>query len=309
MAMSGKKKIASSKLTLGPLLFHWSTEKRRDFYYRVADEMDIDSVTIGEAVCSKREPFFIDQIEDVADRLRRAGKEVILSTLALITSPREIASVTGFAAANYLIEANDVSCIKALDGKPHIIGPYINVFNEGTKKFLSRHGAIRIALPVELSIAAIGTIAKATPTVATEVMVFGRQPLSVSMRCYHARAYGLHKDSCQFVCGLDCDGLVADTLDGEPLLAINGTHTMSHGYVVLLHELKQLQTLGVSHFRLSPQDTDMTNVATIYRHVLNQSCSPEEGLAKLRDQMPAISFINGYARAKAGLSWDDGAAA
>lgn len=307
--MSCKKKDNPGKLTLGPLLFHWPTEKRRDFYYRVADEMDVDSVTIGEAVCSKREPFFIDLIEEISGRLQRAGKEVVLSTLALITSPREIEAVAGYAAAGFLVEANDVSCIKVLKEKPHVIGPYINVFNEDTKKFLSRHGAIRIALPVELSITAIGAIAKTTPNIATEVMVFGRQPLSVSMRCYHARAYGLHKDSCQFVCGLDSDGLAADTIDGERLLTINGTQTMSHGYVVLLRELAQLRSLGVSHFRLSPQATDMASVATVYRQVLDQACTPEEGLTKLRALMPTVPFVNGYAKAKAGLLWDDGAVA
>ena len=45
-------------LTLGPLLFHWPAHKRRDFYLRIADEAPIDTVYLGEVVCSKREPFF-----------------------------------------------------------------------------------------------------------------------------------------------------------------------------------------------------------------------------------------------------------
>lgn len=306
--MIKKNAGTTSKLTLGPLLFHWSENKRRDFYFRVADEMDVDSVYLGEAVCSKREPFFINIIEEVIERLQRAGKEVVLSTLALVTSQREIEAIASYKAAGFLVEANDVACIKTLAGTPHIIGPYINVFNEGTRKFLCHQGAIRIALPVELSIEAIGIIAQKTPSIPTEVLVFGRQPLSVSMRCYHARAHGLHKDSCQFVCGLDSDGLPADTLDGQPLLTINGTQTMSHGYVVLLRELVQLLNLGINHFRLSPQNTDMISVATIYRQVLNQVYTPEEGIARLSALMPTIHFVNGYAQAKAGLLWDEPAA-
>ncbi len=128
-----------------------------------------------------------------------------------------------------MIEANDVASVKLLAGAPHIAGPFINVFNEATLDFLVRGGAVRVNTPVELSAAAVATLARHNP-VETETLVFGRQPLSISMRCYHARAYGLTKDACQFVCELDPDGLAADQLDGKPLLTVNGTLTMSHGY-------------------------------------------------------------------------------
>ncbi len=101
-----------------------------------------------------------------------------------------------------------------LAGAPHVAGPFINVFNEATLDFLVRGGAVRVNMPVELSAAAIATLARHNP-VETEALVFGRQPLSISMRCYHARAYGLTKDACQFVCELDPDGLDADQLDGK----------------------------------------------------------------------------------------------
>jgi hypothetical protein len=54
------------------------------------------------------------------------------------------------------------------------------------------------------------------------VQAFGRQPLSVAMRCYHARAHNRSKDHCQLVCGLDSNGLTADTIDGAEILTING---------------------------------------------------------------------------------------
>jgi len=65
-----------STLTLGPLFFHWKPERRRDFYFRIADEAPVDCVYLGEVVCSKREPFFKDDMPAIAERLRAAGKQV-----------------------------------------------------------------------------------------------------------------------------------------------------------------------------------------------------------------------------------------
>jgi len=40
--------------SLGPCLFNWKPEKLRDFYFRIADEADVDCVHLGEVVCFKR---------------------------------------------------------------------------------------------------------------------------------------------------------------------------------------------------------------------------------------------------------------
>src|SRR3954469_19533228 len=85
------------KLTLGPLLFHWTPEKRRDFYFRIADDAAIDCVYLGEVVCSKREPFFAPELDAIATRLAAAGKQVVRSTLALMTLDREVAEVPALA--------------------------------------------------------------------------------------------------------------------------------------------------------------------------------------------------------------------
>ena len=128
-----------------------------------------------------------------------------------------------------MIEANDVATIRRSPARRMSPARSSTYFNEATLDFLVRGGALRVNMPVELSAAAIATLARHNP-VETEALVFGRQGLSLSMRCYHARAYGLTKDACQFVCELDPDGLDADQLDGKPLLVVNGTQTMSHGY-------------------------------------------------------------------------------
>ncbi|MDD3289245.1 MAG: U32 family peptidase [Alphaproteobacteria bacterium] len=291
-----------SKLTLGPLLFNWEATKRRDFYFRIADEADVERVYLGEVVCSKREPLFASYMPEVAQRLKAAGKEVVLSTLSLVTTEKEMNSIRENCEAGYVIEANDVSCIKILEGRPFVIGPNINVFHEGTLEFLVKKGAVRLVMSMELAAPAMAILAGADKKVEKEVMVFGRQPLAISMRCYHARARGMHKDGCQFVCKDDPDGLPADTIDGQKLFTINGTQTMSHGYVVLLENLAELQKMGIDNFRLSPQDVDMVEVAKIYRKALDKKASLKESLKKLRDLTANVPFINGYINGREGMA-------
>ena len=164
-----------SKLSIGPVLFNWKPEVWRDFYFRIADEAPVDSVHLGEVVCSKRLPFFEKYIPEVAERLAAAGKEVVLSSLALVMTERERDGIRSLAeaAGDFLIEANDYSAAAALAGKPHVIGPLVNVYNEGTLGYVTRNGAIRVCLPPELSAATIAVLA-AEKQAEIEVMAFGR---------------------------------------------------------------------------------------------------------------------------------------
>lgn len=301
----------SSRITLGPLLFHWPEQKRRDFYFRIADEADIDTVYLGEVVCSKRDPFFEPYYEEVEERLAKAGKEVVRSTLALITTQREMQATRDICdMAKGMIEANDVASIEAINGKPFVIGPLVNVFNEGALAFLTQKGAKRLATLSELSLSAMKSLTEAAKKLGmeTEVPVFGRQHLSISMRCYHARAHGLHKDGCQYVCQTDPDGMPVQTLDGQDFIAVNGVQTLSHGYVALTQELGELQKAGVTHYRLSPHDADMAAVAQTFRAALNGATEPSETLNKLQALMPNVNFINGYAQGMKGMAWEETAA-
>jgi O2-independent ubiquinone biosynthesis protein UbiV len=304
---AGTAKSAKAQLTLGPLLYHWDAEKRRDFYFKIADEAPVDCVYLGEVICSKREPYFEEYFYPVADRLRSAGKQVVISTNALVTSSREMADIRKHASEDAVVEANDVACLQSLHGKPHVIGPFVNVFNEGAREFVLRNGAFRIVLPVEAPATSIKVLANTPAEI--EVMVFGRQTLSVAMRCYHARSHGLTKDSCQFVCGLDPNGLSATTVTGEDLLTISGTSTQSHGYVVLLDELEALRKMGVTHFRVSPQHMDMVAVTSIYRDVLDGKRTPKEAEAHLLQLSDDIPFVNGFYYAREGLTWTEHRAA
>ena len=292
-----------ARITLGPLLFHWPAHKRRDFYLRVADESPVDTVYLGEVVCSKRESTFEVRRDEVIARLSAAGKEVVLSTLALVTTAREVEQIGALAASGLAVEANDVACIQILAGRPFVVGPYINVFNEGARDFLVGRGATRIVLPVEMPATSLRAVAAHGGQTGIEVQAFGRQPLSVAMRCYHARAHNRTKDHCQLVCGLDADGLTAETIDGVEILTINGTQTLTHGHGVLLAELDSLRADGVTHFRLSPHDLDMVRVAALYREVLDGRREPGAALEVLRSMTGDAPFVNGFLHGREGLAW------
>lgn len=259
-----------AKLSLGPLLFNWDASTRRDFYFRIADEAPIDIVYLGEVVCSKRTPFFDPFVVEVAERLAAAGMEVVYSTLALLMSERETDALSQLVAeADLRVEANDVAAVRLLAGRPHVIGPFVNVYNEGTLCYLARRGATRIVLPAELPGANVAALARAAGAVELELQAFGRLPLALSARCYHARAHGVHKDGCQFVCGRDPDGLAVETLDGQSFLAVNGTQTLSFTVRSLLSEMPALQERGVAIFRLWPHSLDMVAIAQLFRSVLD----------------------------------------
>ncbi len=290
------------RLTLGPVLFNWAPEAWRDFHFRIADEAPVDRVIIGEVVCSKRSPFFADHLPAVAERLVAAGKEVVFASLALVTLERERRAIAELAAdRTVLMEANDVSALPMLAGRPHLIGPFVNVYNEATAQWLGARGARSICLPPELPGASIAAIA-AAGGVPVEVFAFGRVPLAISARCYHARVHGLHKDNCRFVCDQDPDGMDVETLDREPFLAVNGLQTLSHRCASLVGALPALRGMGVASLRLSPQHCDMVAVARVFRDVAVGRMETAAGREALAALYPFAPFSNGFLHGKAGMA-------
>lgn len=296
----------TAQLSLGPVLFNWKPEFWRDFYYRIADESPIARVYIGEVVCSKRTPFFEQLYPDVAERLMRAGKEIVFSTLAEVMIKRERKLTKSMCAlTDYLVEANDASALYHLRGKPHAIGPYINVYNEETLAVLTERGAVHVTLPFELPAQSIMRMASEASQhgITSEIMVYGRIPLALSARCYHARAHGRVKDNCQFVCEDDPDGMSLKTLDGKDFLVVNGVQTLSYGYLNLIQELPLLQSLGISYLRLSPQTQDMVAISCIFQDVLDGKKSPQEAQENLATLNIPVPFSNGFFHKKPGYVW------
>lgn len=291
------------RLTLGPIPFHWSAEKKLDFYARVADEAPIDTVYLGEVICSKRAPFFEQHYGDVADRLTRAGKTVVFSSLAEILVKRERNAMQAFVELeDFEVEINNAAGLLGINGRPHRIGQFLNVYNAETLSHFADRGATHVCLPVELPSVSAALIADTATRrgVGVEVQVFGRASLAVSARCYHARAHGRTKDNCQFVCEDDPDGMSLTTQDDQPFLRINGIQTMSHSYINLVEDLPAMIRMGITDFRLMPQDVDMVAVAKIFADTLSGRCTPQAASEDLDALDLDAPFSNGFWHGQAG---------
>src|SRR6476660_3037555 len=124
------------QLALGPVLYNWAPERWRDFYFRVADEAPVDVVSVGEIVCSKRSPFFAPYLPVVIERLRDAGKQVLVGSLILVSQRRERRQTGDLAAIeDVLIEVNDLTCLRSIAGRAHAVGPFVNIYNEASAAF------------------------------------------------------------------------------------------------------------------------------------------------------------------------------
>jgi len=286
------------ELTVGPLLFNWTADAFVDFYAKIADEAPVDRVVVGELVCSKRLPFYADRIPEVVARLESGGKTVVLGSLALPTLERERRAARELAEQTEReVEIDDLTLLNWMrPDKPFSVGPLVNVYNENTLAFLARRGARRFCLPPELPIASVEVLAKAARTLGAEVeaWAYGRVPLAISSRCYHARVHALTKDSCQFICANDPDGLSAKTMDGAEFLAINGVQTLSHVTAALIGDGDRLAAANVAGLRLSPHSGDFVAVTKAFADAAGGRISGEEGLARLREISPAAALSNGF---------------
>jgi len=292
-----------TRLTLGPIAYHWSADMRRDFYARIADEAPVDEVYLGEVICSKRAPFHEADLPATIERLERAGKTVILSSLAEVMLKRERKATENLAAMEAPeIEINNAAGLFARGRHPHRIGPFMNAYNEATIAWMAARGATHVCLPAEMPAPAIAVAAQAARDLGlgVEVQVFGRVSLAVSARCYHARAHGRTKDNCQFVCEEDADGMPLRTTDDRPILRINGIQTLSESYVDLLPETGRLVADGVTHLRLAPQAVDMVAVAQVFRGVLDKRTPVDEADARLARLSGDADLSNGFYHGAAG---------
>ncbi len=300
------------KLTLGPIAYHWSRDERRDFYARIADEAPVDEVYLGEVICSKRAPFHEADLPATIERLERAGKTVIVSSLAEVMLARERKATADLAGMDSPeIELNNAAGLFARERRPHRVGPFLNAYNEATIAWMAGQGATHVTLPVELPREAVAVAAQAARDLGlgVEMQVFGRAPLAVSARCYHARAHGRTKDNCQFVCENDPDGMPLSTRDDHPILRVNGIQTLSESYVDLLPEAGAIKAMGVTHLRLMPQAVDMVEVAWAFRDVLDGACDVVEADARLRVICGDTNLSNGFYFGTAGYRRIEGAAA
>jgi len=298
----------TAQLTLGPIQYNWAADDWRDFYFRVADETSVQTVYVGEVICSKRAPLYDKFIPDIYERLTDAGKTVVFSTLSEVTTDIDRRQVKKVATSEgFLIEANDVSALYQMAKGPHHIGPFMNCYNEEAVDVYAKGGATSICLNPEIPKSGVAALVNAaTPLgVDIEVQVYGRVSLALSARCYHARAHNRTKDSCLFVCDEDPDGMRLDTLEGEKFLTVNGIQTQSHSVLNLVEQMDELQEIGVKAFRISPQSKGTFGAINAFQQVLDDRISPAEALEMMRDDGVDAPFANGFYHQMPGYEWQD----
>lgn len=291
------------KLALGPVLYYWPREDLIAFYRRVAD-WPVDIVYLGETLCAKRRALSVDEWLDVAKSLEAAGKEVVLSTLALLEAESELATLRRICDnGRFVIEANDLAAVQlAGEDTQFVAGPGINIYNPRTVSFLAHYGLMRWVLPVELSRDSLAAMRPELPArIETEVLAFGRMPLSMSARCFTARSRNLTKDDCATCCIDYPDGRVLSTRDGEPFIALNGVQTLSARSYNLLGELEDMRELGVNVVRISPQSTDMERIVSVYAAALAGEIESDRAQAEIED-LAVGGVCNGYWHGAPGIA-------
>ncbi len=291
-------------LSLGPVQYYWSRDDLIAFYDRVA-ELPLDIVYLGETVCAKRRSLRLDDWLAIGDRLQAAGKQVVLSSLALIEAESELKTLRRLCAnGRFLVEANDMAAVNLLAGEGEFVaGPFVNIYNTHTLAALARLGLRRWVMPVELSRTTLAQMHAQRPDgVETEVFAYGRLPLALSARCFTARAHKLPKDDCQYRCLDYPDGMLLATQDDAGFLTLNGIQTQSAQTYCLLAELDDMRDLGVEVLRISPQSRHTLDIVQTFADVLRDGRDSDEAADELMRWMPT-GPCDGYWKGRPGLNW------
>jgi collagenase-like PrtC family protease len=291
--------MTQMKLSVGPLQYFWPRERALAFY-REAVQWPVDIIYIGERVCSKRRELGIADWISLAAELAESGKQIVLSSLALIEAESELGVLKRMIGEGACwIEANDLSAVQLCRERrvPFVGGPSLNVYNHHALTMLCEDGLRRWVPGVEQGHtliaelrAAIAASNQAMPEL--EVIAFGRLPLAYSARCFTARALDVAKDQCGFRCIDYPDGLALATREGKSFLRINGIQIQGDEITDLGPELPRLRKLGVDVLRLYPQADGMAEVVAHFDRARRASDAP-----------PRIGARNGYWYGEPGMAF------
>lgn len=285
---------------LGPVLWYWPTDTLEDFYQQAA-RSSADIIYLGEAVCSKRRATPYARWMALARDVASSGKQVVLSTLALLQSPSELKELQRYVEnGEFLIEANDIGTVNMAAERhlPFVAGPTLNVYNADTLQLLVKEGMTRWCMPVEMSRDWLLQLLAQCETrgirqqFEVELLGYGHLPLALSARCFTARSENRAKDDCETCCINYPTGRRVNSQEGQQVFVLNGIQTMSGYCYNLGNDLAGMRG-QVDCVRLSPQDT--STLAEIDRFRANENGQAPLMVAKGSD-------CNGYWRKLAGMT-------
>ncbi len=270
------------KLSLGPLQYFWPRAATFAFYRAVA-QWPVDIVYLGETVCSKRRELGFGDWLALADELADAGKEVVLSTLALVEAESELGTIRRqVGTGRFMVEANDLSAVQLCreNGVAFVGGPSLNVYNHRALAMLAEDGLRRWVPGAEQGRVLLQELRAAMeddglPMPELEMLAWGRLPLAYSARCFTARALDLPKDQCGFRCIEHPEGMPLSTREGEPFLTINGIQIQGAEVIDMAPLRDELAACGVGVLRISPQPQGTGEVVARFRRALDAAGTPQ----------------------------------
>ena len=287
------------KYALGPVLYYWPKIETEAFY-QAAKESEADIIYMGETVCTKRREMKVPNWLDLAKEIAKSGKQVVLSTLALLEAPSELIDLKQLVNnGDFLIEANDLAAINVAhdNNLPFVAGPAINCYNALTLKLLQKQGMVRWCMPVELSRDWLSNVLKQFDALKiernfeVEVFSYGYLPLAYSARCFTARSEDKPKDKCETCCIKYPVGREVFSQEQQKVFVLNGIQTQSGYCYNLGNNLKEMKGL-VDIVRISPLGIETLEVVKQFR-------ANEEGLNPLHIEHKRD--CNGYWNGIAGL--------
>ncbi|HGM7046770.1 TPA: U32 family peptidase, partial [Serratia marcescens] len=287
------------KYALGPVLYYWPKTDIAAFYQQAA-ESSADIIYLGESVCTKRREMKVSDWLALAREIAHSGKQVVISTLALLQAPSELNELKRYVEnGEFLLEANDLGAVNmaAERGLPFVAGHALNCYNAYTLRLLRRQGMVRWCMPVELSRDWLANLLTQCDELGfrhdfeVEVLSYGHLPLAYSARCFTARSENRGKDECETCCIKYPQGRMMRSQEQQQVFVLNGIQTMSGYCYNLGNELPSMQGL-VDIVRLSPQGAE--TLAQIDAFRANERGEQPLNLIDRAD-------CNGYWRRVAGL--------